>query len=129
MIELFKLIGIGFVTLIAYIIIKPLKPDIAVFISIIGITIMLMSCIDGLVKVIETMTEFVNKTGINVELFACVLKIIGIGYITEFSCNLCINAGNSSIADGISLAGKISILLISLPILKSLIDLIIEILP
>lgn len=129
MFELFKIIGIGIVTLIAYIIIKPLKPDIAVFISVIGVSIILISCLDGLVKIIDTLTDFVNKTGIDAGLFACVLKIVGIGYVSEFASNLCINAGNSSIADGISLAGKIAILVLSLPILSSLINLIIEILP
>lgn len=127
--DIFKVIGIGLITLIAYIIIKPLKPELAVFISISGVCIILLFCIDGLVDVINTMTNFVNKTGIDAGLFACVLKIVGIGYVTEFASNLCINSGNSSIADAISLAGKIAILLLSLPILTSLVNLIIEILP
>lgn len=127
--ELFKIIGVGLVTLIAYIIVKPLKPEIAVFISVIGVSIILMFCVDGLVGVVETMTQFVDKTGIDSNLFACVLKIVGIGYITEFASNLCVTAGNSSIADAISLAGKITILVLSLPILTNLINLIIDILP
>lgn len=127
--ELLKIIGVGLVTLIAYIILKPLKPELSVFISVIGVCIILMFCIDGLVGVIETMTQFVNKTGIDTELFACVLKIVGVGYIAEFASNLCTTAGNSSIADAISLAGKITILVLSLPILTNLINLIIEILP
>lgn len=127
--EIFKIIGIGLITLIAYIIIKPLKPELAIFISVVGVCIVLLFCVDGLIEIIDTMTEFVNKTGINVELFSCVLKIIGVGYITEFASNLCITSGNSSIADAISLAGKIAILVLSLPILTSLINLIIEILP
>ncbi|MBQ7884900.1 MAG: stage III sporulation protein AD [Clostridia bacterium] len=127
--EFFKVLGIGLITLLAYIIIKPLKPKLAVFITLAGVTIILFSCIDGLMSVVETMTQFVQKTGINTQLFACVLKIIGIGYVTEFSSSLCTTAGNSTIADMISLAGKITIFLLSMPILSSLINLIIEILP
>lgn len=127
--EFFKVLGIGLITLLAYIIIKPLKPELAVFITLAGVTIILFSCIDGLMSVVETMTQFVQKTGINTQLFACVLKIIGIGYVTEFSSSLCTTAGNSTIADMISLAGKITIFLLSMPILSSLINLIIEILP
>ena len=41
MIELFKIIGIGILTLIAYLIIKPLKPEVAVFISLVGSVIVI----------------------------------------------------------------------------------------
>ncbi|MDY2695761.1 MAG: SpoIIIAC/SpoIIIAD family protein [Eubacteriales bacterium] len=129
MIELFKIIGIGILTLIAYLIIKPLKPEVAVFISIVGSVIVIMSCIDGLMQVINTMTSFVEKTGINTGLFGCILKIIGVGYVIEFASGICSNAGNSGLADAITLAGKITILVISLPIINSLITIIMEILP
>lgn len=129
MIELFKIIGIGILTLIAYLIIKPLKPEVAVFISLVGSVIVIMSCIDGLMQVINTMTSFVEKTGINTGLFGCILKIIGVGYVIEFASSICSNAGNSGLADAITLAGKITILVISLPIINSLITIIMEILP
>ena len=126
---LFKIIGIGILSVIAYMIVKPIKPEIAVFISIIGSVIILLACVDGLMSVINTMTTFVQKTGINTGLFGCILKIIGVGYIIEFSSGVCTSAGNSNIADVIMLAGKITILVMSLPIITSLIDIIIEILP
>lgn len=129
MIELFKIIGIGILTLIAYLIIKPLKPEVAVFISLVGSVIVIMSCIDGLMQVINTMTSFVEKTGINTGLFGCILKIIGVGYVIEFASGICSNSGNSGLADAITLAGKITILVISLPIINSLITIIMEILP
>ena len=129
MTELFKIIGVGVLTLVAYLIIKPLKPELAVFVSIVGSVIILLSCIDGLMDLINTMTSFVEKTGINTGLFGCILKIIGVGYVVEFSSNLCSNAGNSSLSDAITLAGKVTILVLSLPIVTSLIDIIIEILP
>lgn len=129
MVELFKIIGIGLLTLIAYLIIKPLKPELAIFVSMVGSIVVILSCIDGLMQIITTMTSFVEKTGINTGLFGCILKIIGVGYVVEFASSICNSAGNSSIAEVITLAGKITILVISLPILNNLINLIIEILP
>ena len=108
--ELLKIIGVGLVTLIAYLIVKPLKPEMAIFISIVGTCVILIFCVDSLQQVISTMTSFVEKTGINSELFSCVLKIVGIGYIIEFSSNICLDAGNTSMADKITLAGKIAIM-------------------
>ncbi|MBE7082073.1 MAG: hypothetical protein E7378_00115 [Clostridiales bacterium] len=127
--EIFKIVGVCLLTLICYLIIKPLKPDIAIFVSLIGAVIMLFMCVDGLMNVISTMTSFAEKTGINTGLFGLILKIVGIGYLTEFSSSICCNAGNSTLSDIIGFAGKITILIVSLPIITSLIDIIVEILP
>ena len=127
--ELFKIIGIGLLTLVCYIIIKPLKPEIAVFISLAGSCIMMIFCVDALSGVIATITDFVNKTGLDSKLFSLILKIIGIGYLTEFASNLCIDAGNNAISEKILFAGKICILLLSLPIITNLLNIIIELLP
>lgn len=127
--ELFKIIGVGIVTLVCYIIIKPIKPEIAVFISLIGSCVILVFCIDNLYLVIESITSIVNKTGISNDVFKFILKVIGIGYLCEFASNICIDAGNNSIADKILLAGKICITIMSLPILTSLFNLVLGLLP
>ena len=127
--ELFKIIGIGLATAICYIIVKPIKPEMAIFISIIGSCIILIFCIDSMQKVIDLINSLIDKTGINGNLFLIILKVIGIGYLIEFSSNLCIEAGVSSIADKIALAGKITILVLSIPIITNLLNIIIELLP
>ena len=127
--EMFKIVGVCLLTLICYIIIKPLKPDIAIFVSLVGSIIVLFMCVDGLMSVISTMTSFAEKTGINTGLFGLILKIVGIGYLAEFSSSICNNAGNSTLSDIIGFAGKITIIIVSLPIITSLINIIVEILP
>jgi stage III sporulation protein AD len=67
-----------------------------------------------------------NKTGVSNSLFVPVLKIIGIGYLCEFGANLCVDGGCSSIADKILFCGKITILIIALPIINSVIDVVLE---
>lgn len=129
MASLLKIIGICLLTVVAFVVIKPLKPELALFVSMAGSIVVLIMCIDSLTEVIQTMTSFVEKTGINNKLFSSVLKIIGIGYITDFSCSLCSSSGNSLIADIMAFAGKITIVVMSLPILNSIIEIILGILP
>lgn len=127
--ELFKIIGVGIITLVCYVIIKPLKPDIAIFISLVGSCLILIFCIDSLSEVITSITNLVEKTGINSSLFSTILKIIGVGYLVEFASSLCVESGSPSIAEKISLAGKVCILVLSLPIITNLLNIIVEILP
>lgn len=128
-IDFFKILGIGVITLVCYLIVKPLKPEIAIFVSLAGGGIMLLMCFGGINDIIVTITNFANKTGINSSLITLLLKLLGIGYLTEFACSLCTEAGNPSLSEKISLAGKICILLMGLPIISNLLNLIIGILP
>lgn len=127
--DLFKIIGVGLATVLTALIVKQAKPEIAVVISISGGIIMVLMLVESLTSIISIFSSLINKSGLSSGIFQNVLKIIGIGYITEFSANMCQDAGSTSVANKILLAGKILILLTALPIITNLIDIISEILP
>lgn len=58
-----------------------------------------------------------------------ILKIIGIAYIAELGASLTKEAGLSSVAKNIELAGKIFIILLAVPIISAVIEAIINFLP
>lgn len=128
-VDFIKIIGIGMLTLVCYIVIKPIKPELAIFISIAGSCIILISCVGALSNVVSTISGFVEKTGIDNNIILLILKIIGIGYLCEFASNLCSDAGNSLIGDRIVFAGKVCILIMSLPIVINLLNIIVGLLP
>ena len=128
LVEFYKIIGIGLLTLICYVVVKPIKPDIAIFISLAGGLIILILCIESLVNIISAITNIFEKTGLNNSLFKSILKIIGVGYLTEFAAGLCDDSGSSTLADKILFAGKLCILILSLPIITNLLNIIVEIL-
>lgn len=125
----FKIIGVALLTLICYLLVKPSKPEVAFLVTIVGSCFIVGLCMDMLITIINTLTGFVEKTNINQSLFTSVLKIVGVGYLTEFASGICDDAGNSSLASRVQFAGKIFILFFSLPIINSLLNIIIEILP
>ncbi len=121
---LVKIIGVAIITTIAVLIIKQLKPELAVFVGLCGsiiIVIYIVNMIGGVLTIFDTMA---SKTGIDKDLFLVVLKIIGVGYLTEFSANLCQDAGVNSIADKIMLAGKVVIMIMALPIINNLLEIV-----
>ena len=127
--EIFKIIGIGFLTCIVAIIIKQIRPEFYIVVVLSGTIIILFLIIDQLKIVFDYFLTIFNKTTLNYELFSSVLKIIGVGFLTEFANGVCIDTGNSSIGEKIVFAGKIVIVCLSLPIVSSLLNVIIEILP
>lgn len=126
---LYKIIGIAIVTCIAVLIIKPIRPDFAILISIVGGIIVLFYTFSYLSSIFEIFGNIFKISGSNHSLYSIIFKIIGIGYLAEFTAGICSDTGNSSLGDKVLLGGKIIILVISLPIITSILDIIMELLP
>lgn len=125
--DIIKILIIGVVTSIATIVLKQFKPELSILVSLAGGIIILIGIINYLGNIVNSFMQIVNKTNVNFALFSSVLKIVGVGYITEFGANVCNDTGNSSIADKVLLAGKIIILCLALPIVSSMISTIVGI--
>lgn len=127
--DIFRIIGVGIITAITALIIRQIKPEVSVIITITGGIIMILMLVESLTSIFSAFNSIVEKSGLTAGLFTTILKIIGVGYLTEFSANLCQDAGVNSIADKILLGGKIVILVLALPIVSNIIDIIAGILP
>lgn len=103
--------------------VKKYNAEIANFISISGGIIIFLLCIDEFSNIIAYFEELYNLTKIDYEYFSLVFKIIGIGYITEFTANIAEDFGNKTIASKVILGGKVIICGMSIPIVKSLLTL------
>ena len=126
--ELLKIISIALVTVLAHILIKQIKPEIAILVAIIGSVILIISSINLLSSVVNSFYEIFKKTGIETTILTPLIKVVAIGYIAEFGANICVDAGVSSIGDKILFCAKIIILIIIMPMLTTTVNLIMELL-
>ena len=127
--EIIKIIGIGLSALVVIILLKQYKPEFAVYISIIaGIFILLIS-LSQISGVINLLRELSSRANINSEFLGIILKITGIAILTEFAVSICQDSGESAIANKIDVGGKVIIITISIPIISSLLETILKVLP
>lgn len=127
--DIIKIIGIGIIALIIIIILKQYRPEFAVYVSILaGIFILILSLsqISGVINLLKNLT---SKANINSEFLGIILKITGIAILTEFAVSICQDSGESSIANKIDIGGKVMIITISIPIISSLLETILKVLP
>lgn len=127
--DIFKILAIAILTCIASLIVKQVKQEFASIVAIAGGIVILLFLINYVEGIIGVFGSLVEQTNLSPSLFATILKIIGIGYLTEFTSNICLDTGNSSLASKVGLAGKIIILFLAIPIITNLIEVIIGILP
>ena len=120
--EVIKIVGVSIFAVIMIIILKNYRPEMALVLSIItGIGIMLYA-ISKMSSVINVLNDLVSKSGVNTDFLLIIIKVIGIAYIVEFGKNVCIDAGQSSIATNLEMAGKVVIVVLTIPLISSLVN-------
>jgi len=127
--QLMQIVGIGIVATAIIIILRVQKPEIAVQASIVTGLVIFMLLASKLSAVIELLDSYADKADIKPIYFTTVLKITGIAYIAEFGAEVCKDAGENAIASKIELAGKVTIVVLAVPIITSLLDIILKIMP
>lgn len=118
--DFYKIALIALLCVVGIVIIKQIKPEFVVPLSI-GVSVAILSLIcDELYDVVYAFYSFSQNANIDSEAITCVIKVVGIGYLAEFSNNVCVDANCKSIGDKVLLASKVAILFCALPIVENL---------
>ena len=127
--EIVKIIGVGLTSLVIIVILKQYRPEYAVYVSMIAGIFILFFALNKITGIINLLQSISDKTYINKQFLGILLKITGIAFLTEFAVSICSDAGEKAIASKIEIGSKVIIISMSIPIISSLLELIIEILP
>jgi len=118
-----KIVIIAIFAVITISLIKQIKSEFAIALSV-GVSVVLMLMLfDELFNVVQTFYNLSDKAQIDSGIFIIVIKVVGIGYLAEFTNNVCVDANCKSVGDKVILASKIAILLCALPIVENLFEL------
>lgn len=72
----------------------------------------------------ETVRSIYDRAGAEEEYLTILFKALGICYVTQFACDVCRDSGENALASQAELAGKISLLILALPLFDSLADIV-----
>lgn len=122
--EIFQLVGIAFITAIAALILKSTKPELAFAVSIAGSVILLLFVFEAFRDSISIFGNIAQATGLSSSLIKTILKMIGIGYLVEFSAGILNDFGQNSLSDKLVFCGKVLVLVLAIPILESILSLV-----
>ena len=120
--DLIKVSILGIAGIFLGVFLKETKPQYSMYVSIAICVCLVGYSLTKLLSVfgdIRTIQEYIP---INSQYLTTLLKILGISYVGQFSASLCKDAGYSSIAGQIELFCKLSIMVVSTPILMVLLE-------
>lgn len=127
--EIVKIIGVGLVALIIIILLKQYRPEFAIYISLLAGVLILILVMDKLEGIIALINSLTTKASINSTFITLLIKITGIAFLSEFAVSICKDSGEGAIASKIEIGSKIVIISMSIPIISSLLEIILKILP
>lgn len=99
---------------------KQEKSEVAIYLCIVISLIIFVGIMEHLEQLVDTIREIGNYIQIDSSYITTLIKMLGITYLAEFSSGICKDAGYQSIATQIEMFGKLTILVLSLPILLAL---------
>jgi stage III sporulation protein AD len=127
--EIFQIVGLALVATIFSVLLRNDKPELAIQIGIVTGAAIFLLMIFKISAVVTLLQEIAKKVNLDTVYLTTVLKIIGIAYITTFGAEVCRDAGESAIAAKVEFAGKIMIMVLTVPILMAVLDIMLGIIP
>jgi stage III sporulation protein AD len=126
-IDILKIIGIALIAVVLSFIFKELKKEYSVMLMIAGGIIITLWGLAKVYPVLNYIRDLTDSSNIS-EYFSVILKVLGISFIVQVSADICRDFGKTSIASKLEFAGKAVILAVVLPVLRSVINMGIELL-
>lgn len=122
--NIFSLIGIALIATFLSVILKKSNKEYAMVISIIAGIFIISKIFIYLISVLSSVKSILAVSNISKDYIVIIFKAIGICFLTQFSSNTCIDAGESALASKIEFAGKIAVIIIALPLIEDIIKIV-----
>lgn len=120
--EIIKISFIGIAGIMCALFLKQSKSDYAMYISVATAVIILIFIASKLKTVTDAINMFQKYVDTKGEYLVILLKMIGITYVAEFASSICKDCGYNAIATQIEIFARISLLVISLPVVLALLE-------
>ncbi len=120
--EIQKMIALALCGATVSIVLKKNTPEISITVSVLTGIIIFGIVASSLVKVIYITETIFTRTGIDENISKTVIKICGIGIISEYFCSIISDSGETALAKKLELGAKIVIFSYTIPIVIEVID-------
>lgn len=119
-----KIAILGIVVVLLALPFRIIKGEYSFYLSMAGCVLIFYFILGKMQQVIALLGKIGASLPLDSGYLEILIKIIGITYITEFSADLCKDAGYSALASQIAIAGKLSVLGISMPVITALLEMV-----
>jgi stage III sporulation protein AD len=114
--------GIAIMCAIIALAIRRHNGEISVLVSILGCVFIILSVIGATASVFSSVKRIFEMSNVSQRYLYILIKAIGICFISEFCIDCCKDAGENALANNVSIAGKLMVLVAALPLFEEILN-------
>lgn len=120
--SILQISAISIVAILLAVQFKNVKNEYVILIMIAASLIIFGIGISKISQIINIVDQICNEYGFSKEYIELLIKIVGITYICEFSSDICKDNGFATLSNQIQIFGKLSVLILGIPVFMQLLD-------
>lgn len=117
-----RIAAIGIVAVLLALQFKGGKQEYGIYLVLAAGLLVFTGVVGQLRDILETVRRYLSEIAVVGPYLSILYKMIGIAYVAEFASGICKDAGYSFLAGQIELAGKLTLLTISMPVMMAVFD-------
>ncbi len=122
--EILKIVALALTGVILAALMKSVNKEASIYIILATVIILFFSIIDKLEEIFVFMERIYDDVTYGRTFLPVIMKVLAVAYITDFTAQLCKDAGEGTIGAKVELAGKVIIFYLAMPILTAILELI-----
>lgn len=122
--NILSICGLAIIAAVSALLLRKESPQSAILLSVGAGVIILLGISRDILSGVNEISAVMEQGGINSEGLIILLKVMGICFVTEFTCDCVSEAGMLSLSTNISFAGKVMVLFTSIPLFRDILYLI-----
>lgn len=117
-----KIFLIAFVALAAIVLLKQIKPEFALLLKFAVLLLLGFLVFSEVSDAVSEIFSFGELVSIDSEMLKILLKALGLCLVAQIASDVCKDCGESALSTSVELVGKLSIVLMALPVAAQLIE-------
>ncbi len=120
---IWKLVTAALAASVAALVVRQVKPEFALFVQLGGVVavgMLLLSVLREILAAVDGMLQFADGVGGS---FTMLAKALGVCVTTQLAADVCRDSGSSAMANFVELGGRLLVLSLALPLIKSVAEL------
>ncbi len=120
--DTYKLCGVALVCALAAFLLRNIKKEFELPLTLTGSAILIGAAILMAEPIVGYIKELAESSPLAGDAISALMRVIGIAMLTRIACDVCREMGASGIASSLENVAKFEIIILSLPLVTSLID-------
>lgn len=126
--DIFGVAAVSLCSVVIALLLKRRNEEYTMLLSLVTVIMLMVAALQNAAPMISEIQALTNSGLFNNGYIEILMKTIGITIISQVTVNICKDSGQSAVAYGVNLAGKVAVLVIAMPIITGIFSYINEIL-